>query len=197
VTGPREAESAAALKEWASLAEAVGDGRLAVLVRKGGIHEKRFGTEVRAFWLFPTLYHQDPAEVTEPFRAAVPAAPPRAPVDEIPLRVFCEAADVYRVESLEAAERLAGLHPLAPQTVRDRFAYRGKPYLHVLVVRAFRLPAPRVVPNTLDYEGCVSWVRLDDPVSTEGALPALDDAAFDALRAEVAARLGTDGVTRI
>jgi hypothetical protein len=193
----REAESAAALKEWESVAAAVGEGRIAVLVRKGGIHERRFGTEVRSFWLFPTRYHQDPVEVVEVFRAAVPAAPPRAPQDEIPLQVFCEAADVYRVESLEAAERLAGLHPLAPETVRERFAYRGRPYLHVLVVRAHRLPEPRVVPNTLDYEGCISWVRLDEPVPTDGAVAALDDDAFAALRAEVAARLGTDGVVHV
>jgi hypothetical protein len=52
------------------------------------------------------------------------------------------------------------------------------------------LPEPRAIPNTAAYEGCVSWVALDEPVSTAGAVPALSDEQFAALRRDVLARLG-------
>ncbi|HEX2191410.1 MAG TPA: DUF1802 family protein, partial [Longimicrobiaceae bacterium] len=69
--------------------------------------------------------------------------------------------------------------------------------LHVLVLRAFRLAEPHVVPNTLEYEGCVSWVELDDALPTAGAAPVLPDAEFAERRAQVLARLGGEGVVRL
>ena len=59
----------------------------------------------------------------------------------------------------------------------------------MLIVRAHVLPHPHVVANTAAYEGCVSWVRLDAAVPTTAALPALGDAEFARIRADVLARL--------
>ena len=191
-----EKESRSALKEWSAVEGALAGGRLSLLVRKGGIHEKRggFAVEHRAFWIFPTGWHQNAGELRAELRAGL--GPP-VPRDEIALRLYCEVVDALRVESLEALERLEGLHPYTPETVRARFAYRGRPYLHVLVVRANRLPQPHVVPNTLGYEGCVSWVELDEALPTAGAAPVLPAADFDRLRADILSRLGTGSVVRL
>jgi hypothetical protein len=193
-----ERESRSALKEWATVERALAEGRITVLVRKGGIRERRrdFEVEHREFWLFPTHYHQNPHELVEAFRPLLDEEPPPS-LDEIRIGTYAVVTDALRVESLEALERLEGLHPLAQETVRSRFTYRGKPYLHVLVIRAHRLPEPRVIPNTLDYEGCVSWVELDDPIPTTGALPVLPDDEFARIRGEVLARLGSEGVVRL
>lgn len=190
--------SRSALKEWATVEEALATGRISLLVRKGGIHERRrdFEVEHRAFWLFPTHYHQNPVELAEGFRPLLDAAEPPSR-ETVRIGTFAAVADALRVERLEALERLSGLHPLTPESVRSRFAYRGKPYLHVLVLRAWRLPTPHVVPNTLDYEGCVSWVELDDALPTAGAAPVLADDAFERVRAEVLERLGSEGVVRL
>jgi hypothetical protein len=167
-----QSSNRSALKEWATVESALAEGRVVLLIRKGGISERRgdFGVEHREFWLFPTHYHQNPHELTEPFRPLL---------------------------GTEALERLEGLHPLTQETVRSRFAYRGKPYLHALVLRAYRLPEPRVIPNTLDYEGCISWVELDEAISTEGAVPVLPDEAFARARGEVLRRLGDEAVVRL
>ncbi len=74
-------ESAAALKEWAVVEEAMAAGAVSLLLRKGGIHERRgdFTAEHRAFWIFPTGWHEnrpDLAPHLHPFLDAV--APPRA-----------------------------------------------------------------------------------------------------------------------
>ena len=187
-----------ALKEWAAIEDALANGRLTVLVRKGGIYEKRgdFQVEHRDFWIFPTGWHQNESELSPVFREHLGDTPRFAP-GQVPLRVRCAVEDALRVESLEALERLGDEQPFAVETLRSRFAYRGKPYLHVLVVRAHVLAAPRVVPNTAAYEGCVSWVELEEDVSAEGAVPAMTDEAFAAARGEVLRRLGTVGVVRV
>jgi hypothetical protein len=51
-----------------------------------------------------------------------------------------------------------------------------------------------MVPNTAAYEGCVSWVELDVAQPTAGALPALPDEQFAAIRAELLGRLGAAAV---
>lgn len=193
-----ERENRSALKEWAAVEDALSAGRLTVLVRKGGIHEKRGGFEVehREFWIYPTGWHQNESELRREVLEHLGETPRWAP-DEIPFRLYCVVEDALRVESLDALHRLAEIQPFTDETLRSRFEYRGKPYLHVLIVRAFRLPEPTVVRNTPAYEGCVSWVELDDALSTEGARPVLLDAQFAGMRDEVLRRLGDDGVARI
>ncbi|MET0396718.1 MAG: DUF1802 family protein [Longimicrobiaceae bacterium] len=193
-------ENRSALKEWGAVERALAEGRTTLLVRKGGIHERREGFQVehREFWIFPTLYHQNTHELRPEFRPALEAAA-AAPHDVNRVRIghYAVVEEALRVKSLDALRRLDGLHPLTPETVESRFAYRGKPYLHVLLVRFFRLPEPHVIPVTLDYEGCVSWVELDDALPTAGAQPVLLDGEFAARRADVLARLGEEDVVRL
>jgi hypothetical protein len=186
------AETDVALKEWAAIEDALAGGRLSTLVRKGGIQEKRGGFEVenREFWIFPTGWHQNEHELSPAFRAHLGETPRFAP-GEIPLRVHCVVEDALRVESLDALQRLGDLQPFSADTLRSRFEYRGKPWLHVLIVRAYLLAEPHVIPNTASYEGCVSWVHLDAPIPTEGAVPVLDDDSFRQLCATVRERLGS------
>jgi hypothetical protein len=183
--------SRSALKEWAAIEGALATGRLALLVRKGGIYEKRGGFEVehRDFWIFPTGWHQNGSELSPAFLEHLRETPRFQP-DEIALRVHCTVVDALRIESLDAVERLGELQPFTRGTLRSRFEYRDRPYLHVLVVRARVLPQPRLVANTPAYEGCVSWVELDEEVSAEGAVPVLRDEEFAAARTEILRRLG-------
>jgi hypothetical protein len=185
-----ETASAVALKEWAAIEDALATGRLSVLVRKGGIYEKCGGFEVehRGFWIFPTGWHQNEHELLPAFRGHL-GDTPRFPAGQVALRVYCAVEASWRVEDLAALERLGELQPFSPETLKARFEYRGKPYLHVILVRAHGLPQPRVVPNTAAYEGCVSWVQLESSVKTAGATPVLDPDAFATLRREVLARL--------
>ena len=186
-----DAGSAVALKEWAAVEDALATGRLSVLVRKGGIYEKRGGFEVehRGFWIFPTGWHQNEHELLPAFRGHL-GDTPRFPANQVALRAYCTVEASWRVEDLAALERLGELQPFSPETLKARFEYRGKPYLHVILVRAHGLPEPRVVPNTAAYEGCVSWVQLESPLATPDARPVLDDDAFADLRREVLKRLG-------
>ncbi|HEU0014871.1 MAG TPA: DUF1802 family protein [Longimicrobium sp.] len=182
-----ESASRQALKEWAVVDEALARGEVSVLLRKGGIHERSgdFGVEHRAFWIYPTGWHQNPEDLAPRLHPLLDAiAPP--PRGIIPFRVFAEVDAVIRIESREALDRIEHLHPLSPAAAHYRFSYRDRPYVHALLVRAHRLPHPVELRETNRYEGCVSWVELDQEIATAGAQPVLSDEAFGAIREELA-----------
>lgn len=50
---------AVALKEWAALVTAIGEGKQTILLRKGGIREGPFRAPASSFFLFPTSFHSE------------------------------------------------------------------------------------------------------------------------------------------
>jgi hypothetical protein len=69
----------------------------------------------------------------------------------------------------------------APEYAESRFRWRPKKPLTVLVLRTYLLPGPVKLPYSEAYEGCKSWIELEEAVFTAGARPALEDGAFGRL----------------
>jgi hypothetical protein len=178
----------AALKEWAVVCRALADGRQTLLIRKGGIQEIKDGFEVthQRFWLFPTYVHQKEADlvpdVREEFRTLQAASPPPG---ALAIQLYATVADVVRVTDLECLRRLADMHILSWECVASRFHYRNKPGVHVLTLRLFRRPEPIILEQKPWYDGCVSWVELDQAINLERCVPVLSDAVFNARRADI------------
>jgi hypothetical protein len=182
-----------ALKEWAVLCDAMAAGEIVAMVRKGGIREQRAGFAVRhdRFLLYPTFFHEKGAELQERFRGRLAASHGRQPAaGTIRLELVASVAGVWAVGDLERLRAVEPSHGLAWPAVESRFHYRNRPGVQVVAVRVARLPAPVVVPEARRYLGCVSWVALDAPLDVRGAVPVLDDAAFDARLAPLRAALG-------
>ena len=186
----------AALKEWAIVCRALADGRQTLLIRKGGIEEIRTGFQVthKDFWLFPTYVHQNaedliPALHTE-FTEVQETQPP---LGTIPVQLYATAEDVVKVMDLERLRSLQDCHILSWECVASRFRYRNKPGVHVITIRVHRRPAVISVPNTPAYDGCVSWVDLDEALSTEGCTSVLSDEEFGARLVDIRRRLGAGG----
>ena len=176
-----------AFKEWAAVCLALASGRQSIILRKGGIHEGRDGFHVlhRQYWLFPTQFHQDAAQLTADAAGLVEqsrAAAPRA--DTIALAHYFVVGDVHHVTDHAALDRLGGLHVLSAGTLEQRFRYR-QPGLFVLVGRTYTLPQPHVISEQPYFAGCRSWVELPDELPTAGAQPALTDEQFAAVRERV------------
>jgi hypothetical protein len=173
----------AALKEWAIVCHALADGRQTLLIRKGGIREVKDGFEVTRhnFWLFPTYAHQNTADlvqsVHDDFRTTQTTEPSSG---MIPIRLFATVDDVVKITDLERLRRLQWQHILSWECVASRFHYRDKPGVHLLTLRVYRRPEPILVPNRSWYDGCVSWVDLDQALETSGCVPVLSDADFAA-----------------
>lgn len=178
-----------ALKEWSAAVHALLDGRQTLLLRKGGIHEKRFevAPEVAAsrFLLFPTVAHSHADRVRPEHRDVLGPALADSTEDEIVLRAAARviaAVEVNRPENLEA---IASLHIWTAESVRtDRLDFRPRHRLTALVVSAAPLIEPVRLVRTPDYRGCTSWVQL--PVRRpECAAPVHDEATL----AEIADRV--------
>lgn len=164
---------AIALKEWDLFINALLEGRQTLLLRKGGIleAENEFQLEHNRFLFYPTFIHQDPRMVKPAARDQIhPAA---AEPDMLTIRGYGEVARIFEVPSRPKLEALDDLHLWDAPLLDMRFNYRPEKPLYLVVVRAFSLPAPVTIPNTLQYAGCKSWVPLAQEIAITGAKEAI------------------------
>jgi hypothetical protein len=184
VTSPSAVATSAALKEWSAAVHALLDGRQTVLLRKGGIHEKRFEVAASRFVLFPTVAHSHADRVRPEHHDLLNPAAADSTEDAVVLRAGARVVAAVAVDRPEALEEIAPLHIWTEESVRaDRVDFRPKHRLTVLVVSAAPLIEPVRLVRSPDYRGCSSWVQL--PVSPSWGDPVHDDATL----ADIAARV--------
>ncbi|UFP96363.1 DUF1802 family protein [Gloeobacter morelensis] len=181
-----------ALKEWAVVCEALARGEQSLLLRKGGIRERRagFALEHRTFWLYPTSFHQDPEKLAPSVRRQ---RPPQPTPGTVALALYAEVADHWKVVDLEALRSLEGLHVLGWSTIAERFYYRKKPGLEVVLVRVYRPEHPQVLREQPQYAGCHSWMTLDASIAPAASVPVVGDSEFAALHRRLCTLLGPPG----
>jgi len=176
-----------ALKEWSAVVHALLDGRQRVLLRKGGIGEKRFDVTAREFLLFPTVAHSHAERVRPEFRDLLTAAAADSADDRLVVRAVAKVVAVLAVNRTDNIAAIEDLHIWTAESVRrDRLDFRPKHRLAVLVVQAIPLDEPVELPRTPDYAGCTSWVQLP----LRGPSPSLGVPVHDeASLCDVAARV--------
>jgi hypothetical protein len=166
-----------ALKEWSAAVHALLDGRQTVLLRKGGIHEKRFAVSAQRFVLFPTVAHSHAERVRPEHRELLAPASADSTKTELVLRAGAKVVAAIEVNRPEGLAVIEPLHIWTAESVRaDRLDFRPKHRLTVLVVQASPLAEPVRLARTPDYGGCTSWVQL--PVGPEWAKPVHDEATL-------------------
>ncbi len=178
-----------ALKEWAVVCRALEQGRQAVLLRKGGIHESagEFDLENRAFLLFPTYLHQS-LTMLKPTEHAGFELRSTEP-EQVSIRAAGEVTNIVRLQSRQQVDAIDDEHVWAAPLIDMRFNYRPDNPLYLLLVRVYRLEEPLALPNIPAYAGCKSWVPLDQPVDLQAATPIHDDAAYDLRRTSILHRV--------
>jgi hypothetical protein len=173
-----------ALKEWSAAVHALLDGRQRVLLRKGGIGEKRFELAASEFLLFPTVAHSHAERVRPEHQDLLVAAAADSADDELVIRAAAKVVAAVPVNRPEGLSAIEDLHIWTADSVRaDRLDFRPKHKLAVLVVSATPLVEPLRIVRTPHYAGCKSWVELSLQASL--APPVHEDPAL----AEVAARV--------
>ncbi len=184
-----------ALKEWDAQVRALEAGRVALIVRKGGIVETRgeFEVEHTRFLLYPTFLHQNPGELRSD---AVPFLRDHPSPGTVLFKSFCTVGQVWKLSDLERVKSLEPHQCLTQASLERRFRYRDKPWVHALLLRVYTLPAPVPIEETPMYSGCVSWVPLAQAISLAGAQAVLNDAEFEAQRRELEAMLGRGAISK-
>ena len=96
------------------------------------------------------------------------------------MRIDFVGAAVSSVQSADPAliQRLEPFHVYNEAFVTQRLKWQPDQPVTIVVVRVFRLPSPQVLTVAPRYAGCKSWVDLDTPLAVTGAVPVLDEAAF-------------------
>jgi len=153
-----------ALKEWASVIDALGSGAQIVLIRKGGLADASFGVEAQRFYLFPTNYHD--AGGVEP--------------THVPITHWGEVVKTWQIRDAAMLPRLEALTILDTAAIETRYRFRPDQALNVIAVRAYRLANPADVIMKSEYSGCRSWVSIDEEIDIEGSIAALSDQQLDA-----------------
>ncbi|ORV10300.1 DUF1802 family protein [Mycobacterium celatum] len=178
-----------ALKEWSAVVQALLDGRQTVLLRKGGIHEKRFDVAADEFVLFPTVAHSHTERVRPEHRDMLTAAAADSTDDRLVVRAAAKVVAALPVNRPEHLEAIEDLHIWTTASVRaDRLDFRPKHRLAVLVVQAIPLAEPVTLARTADYAGCTSWVQV--PITPRLASPVYDKAVLARIAARVRDAVG-------
>lgn len=163
-------------------------GDQVVMLRKGGIGEKRFDVPHREFLLLPTHVHQRPEllkpEVCRRWPELLSVTQEPSAVD---LTAWCEVADVHEVSEQAELDALAPFHVLGPDYAEARLKWRPRHPLMVIVPRVHRVDPSIRLKVSPDMRGCRSWVEV--PVQMPAASPVLGDAEFAAVREDIARAL--------
>lgn len=184
-----------ALKEWAIVCDFLAQGKCALLLRKGGIHEAggpgRFALNHERFLMFPAWEHErldwiKPSWLPPEVELEVDE-PEKAEPSQIAFKCYAEAAKIWEVPSRAAFESLDDLHPWGQPQIDMRFNYKPDRPLYLLALRAYRMQSEVVVPNRDSFAGCVSWVPMaaGDAVDVSDARAAMGDAEFNSVLSRV------------
>lgn len=184
--------SVPALKEWSAVVHALLDGRQRVLLRKGGIGEKRFELAAREFLLFPTVAHSHTERVRPEHRDLLQAGAPDSTDECLVLRAAVKVVAVQEVNRPDGLSAIEDLHIWTAESVRaDRLDFRPKHKLAVLVVSVIPLAEPVRITRTPEYAGCTSWVRLPlAPADVRLADPVHDEVVLNQVARRVRDAVG-------
>ena len=170
-----------ALKEWSVLVDATVRGDVIAIVRKGGIREQRAGFAVRheRFLFYPTFFHEKVNELAAQLVPRLEESHARRPdPGTVRIEYVADVVGTWAVTDLETLRSIGAEHGLAWNAVESRFYYKNTHGVHVVALRVSRLPAAAIIPEINRYQGCVSWVELDDGIDVSGAIPVLDEATL-------------------
>ncbi|MDH3227190.1 MAG: DUF1802 family protein [Thermoleophilia bacterium] len=168
-----------ALKEWAVTCDALLAGEQVLIVRKGGIGEKKFELPHPRFFLFPTYAHQRPDLVKREYRDRFgDTLERREEPTALPLAGYAEIAESHPIGDPAALDAIDHLHILSSSYARERLRWRPKQPLWAVVLRVWRLDPAPTLAVTDEHAGCVSWVELPTGFTHPHGSPALDDDSF-------------------
>lgn len=169
-----------ALKEWAIAVDALERGKTIMLLRKGGIREegKHFQVTYNQVLLYPTYEHQQPHLLKAEYASEVKPVTSGWHPKTVRIGSWAEITDILAVSEESAVEALLPYHIWNEQFARERFQWKPRQPLYILLLRTYRLPQPLMIPYHQKYGGCRSWIDLVEPIALENLVPVMDEANY-------------------
>ncbi len=165
-----------ALKEWATVVQALENGNQTVLLRKGGILETASGFKVESekFVLFPTYEHQDNVSLKSQYYQYLADARENKPKEGVSrIASFAEVLEEREIASMEKIEKLASFHIWSDSYIVERMNWMPEKPMTAIFLKVYKIPATEI-PILPEYHGCKSWIELN--VNAEAGKAVLSEA---------------------
>jgi len=166
-----------ALKEWNVAIDALEQGRMISLLRKGGIREVggKFAVTHDQVLLYPTYEHQKSHLLKAEYAEQV--EPVESGWHPLTVRIGSWAAitNTLEVNDPKHVTSLLPFHIWNQEFVVERLKWKPNQSLFVLLLRVYRLKSPKIIPFKPEYGGCRSWIDLDELIGLDDSFPALND----------------------
>jgi len=168
-----------ALKEWNATIEALGQGQIIALWRKGGIDDSEslnqfesFQIETTRFVLFPTFTHQSQEKIKKDFWPLNTQTRPNSD-NQITVKYWAELEQALTPNSLEEVLSISG--ELANTKEHLISSWNRSPHQtgKILLIRVYELTNPILITNSPKYGGCKSWIELSVDIPKIGSKPVL------------------------
>lgn len=169
-----------ALKEWAIAIKALETGKTIMLLRKGGIHEQsgHFTVTSTQVLLYPTYEHQKPDLLKPEYAQQLKTVPSGWHPETIPISSWAEIIEILPVTAESTIAALLPYHIWNQKFVSERWQWKPRHPLHILLLRTYRLEKQQEIPYLPEYGGCRSWIDLATPFDIERSQPILSDTEF-------------------
>ncbi|CCQ50843.1 MULTISPECIES: DUF1802 family protein [Crocosphaera] len=166
-----------ALKEWNIAVKALEKGQTILLLRKGGIKEisGQFQVNHNPVLLYPTYEHQKPHLLKSDYTAFVNPVPSGWHPETIEISSWANITNIFQVQDFSIIKQLYSYHIWTEKFVEERFNWKQRQPLFVLLLRVFLLPKPVIIPYDKTYGGCGSWIKLNNHISLAESYGAMDD----------------------
>jgi len=158
-----------AFKEWSYIVTALGKGKQSIILRKGGISEENGDFELKGkeFLLFPTLFHQAEQLVKPSWMPFLRSEDYHQQAERVRIKYYAKVVESQVLTDWEKVKKLDGFHAWKEEIIKERFT-RWENKIQLLVVQVFELGAAQDILLSPEYEGCKSWIEVDEKIDLIG-----------------------------
>jgi hypothetical protein len=152
-----------ALKEWATVVQALEAGEQTVLLRKGGILEAASGfvVESKKFLLFPTFEHQSLDNLKPQFHKYLDYVKQNKPTDgQNIITSYAEVLAEADLSSEQKIDQLSEFHIWSDSYIKTRVNWMPQKATKAVFLRTYKVPSV-VIPQKEEYHGCKSWIDIN------------------------------------
>ncbi|HEX8548536.1 MAG TPA: DUF1802 family protein [Cytophagaceae bacterium] len=158
-----------AFKEWSYIVDALGKGLQNIIFRKGGIAEEEGHFTVRGnkFILFPTLFHQATKSIKPEWLGKLDGEQFHTQPNHVKIEYYAQVLEQRLIKDWAVIEKFYQHHAWSKDIIEERYN-RWERNVNLLLVQVYKLPTPQIILLKPEYEGCKSWIELDEEIALSG-----------------------------
>jgi hypothetical protein len=175
-----------ALKEWAVVCKGLEEGRQTILLRKGGIMERKHGFELKHndFCIFPTYEHQSREFLQQDYVDKLDPVLDRNPSNRLNnISLYARVIVVKETFDSDLVHKLHDFHIWNERYINTRMNYNPAKPISIILLRIYKLYNDIQVDLSPQQAGCKSWIDIHslnmEYLQENIGKPVLDNETFE------------------